>query len=188
MSPELIVAILAIVLAALGIPAAGFVTYRVVRRAERKSAAERRRVIATGLLTELQSLELALRKIAKHQKAAHSTVRPDDSNFTTFRSDLFLFDPATAQVLVVFYGLVREINNSLMRMRDEGVEPSNQDHRYIRVKAIFAANWIHDLRRLLEAAGGSALPEESVKWARGSEDPTLEPPAFESNKQLESGG
>ena len=55
----------------------------------------------------------------------------------------------------------------------------------ITVKAIFAANWIRELQRLLEAAGGSALPDESIKWAR-REDPPLEPPAFESNKQLES--
>ena len=183
MSPELLVAIL-------GIPVAGVVSYIVGRRTARASAAERRRVIATGLLAELQSLELALRKIAKHREAAHSTVRPDDSNFATFHSDLFLFEPGTAQKLIVFYGLVREINrelnNSRIRMKDEGVNPGNRDHRFIRVKAIFAANWIPELRGVLETAGGSALPDESIKWAR-REDPTLEPPAFESNKQLESG-
>ena len=70
MTPELIVAIVAIVVAVLGIPATGFVTYRVVRRTERVSAAKRRRVVATGLLAELQSLELGLRKLASNKQAA----------------------------------------------------------------------------------------------------------------------
>lgn len=173
MSPELIVAIF---VAILGIPATGFA-----------SAAERRRVIATRLLAELQSLEIGLRKLAKHRKAAHSTVWPDDSNFVTFRSDLFLFDPATAQALIVFYGLVREINGSRVRMRDEGVKEGDGAHRFIRVKAIYAANRIRDLLTLLKAAGGSALPEESLTWVRGGAEPTLAPPAFQSTKQLESG-
>ena len=114
MPPELIVAI---VVAVLGIPATGFVSYKVGRLTERARAAERRGVIATGLLAELQSLELALRKIAKHREAAYSTVRPDDFNFTTFRSDLFLFDPATAQKLIVFYGLVRNETQPNQQLR-----------------------------------------------------------------------
>ena len=82
MSPELIVAVL-------GIPVAGLVSYIVGRRTERARSDNRRRVVATALLAELQSLELGLRKLAVHRQAAHSTIWPDDSNFATFRSDLF---------------------------------------------------------------------------------------------------
>lgn len=183
MPPEI-----AIVIAVLGIPATGFVSYFVGRSIERASAATRRRVVATALLAELQSAELALRKIARDRTAAHSTVWPGDSNFTTFRGDLFLFAPATAQALIVFYGLVHEINTSRVRIREAKVEPGDRAaNRFIRVKAIFAANRIPGLRGLLEAAGGSALPDESVELARGSDEPALLPPAFEASKQIESG-
>jgi len=146
MTPELIVAIVAIAVAVLGIRATGFMTYRVVRRTERVTAAERRRVVATGLLAELQSLEIGLRKRASNRQAALSTVWPDDSNFRAFRGDLFLFEPETAQALIVFYGLVNEINNSRVRMRDEGVKPGDRAHRFIRAKGTFAANRIRELR------------------------------------------
>ena len=179
MSPELIVAVL-------GIPTAGLVSYIVGRRKERASAADRRRVIATGLLAELQSLEIGLRKLANHSQAARSTIWPDDSTFKALRGDLFLFRRSAAGALIVFYGLVNEINSSRMRMRDECVELTDRAHRFIRVKATFAANHIPELRTLLEAAGGSPLAHGSTTWVSDGVEPTLMPPAFESNKQLPS--
>ena len=177
MSPELIVAVL-------GIPVAGLVSYIVGRRTERARSDNRRRVVATALLAELQSLEPGLPKLARQRKAAQSTKGPDDSNFATFRSDLFLFDQTTAQALVVFYGLIKEINASRTRMRDEGAKPGNPAHRFVRVKAIYAANRIPELRQLLESAGGSVIPEASVTWVSNREEPILVSPAFEATKQL----
>jgi hypothetical protein len=82
--------------------------------------------------------------------------------------------------------LVEAVRVEFWRMRDEEAEPGDRAHRFIRANAIFAANRMPELRRLLEGAGGSALPDESVRWVRGSEEPTLSPPAFESTKQLDS--
>ena len=156
--------------------------YVASRLQDRAKAAALRPVVATALMTELQSLEVGLRRLALHKQAASSTIHPDTSNYEAFRSQLVLLKPHVAQALIVFYGLVAEINSSRQRMREEQVELGEDAHGFIRAKAIFAANLVPELRRVLKAAGGLVRPPGNPTWVSGDTDLTLGEPAFDTTK------
>lgn len=168
----------------IGLLGAAVLGYLVGRRQEKAKAAELRQVVATALLAEIQSLEIALRRLAVHRQAARSTLRPEMATFEAFRPQLVLLTPETAQTLIVFYGLVQEINSSRRGMTDAEVELTDDAHRFVRAKAAFAANRLPELRRLLEAAGGRALPTGESTWVSGGTEVELGEPAFEATTQL----
>jgi hypothetical protein len=171
-------------LSILGIIATGLVGYLFGRREEKARAADRRPIVASALLAELQSLEIGLRRLAKNAQAARSTIYPDSTTYVAFRTDLVLFDPRTAQALILFYGLIDEITSSRARMRDEDAQLTERAHTFIRNKATYAANRIPDLKKKLEAAGGLALETEDVTWISDTGIVPIGEPAFESTKQL----
>ena len=93
-----------------------------------------------------------------------------------------LFRLETAQALIVFYGLVREINSSRQRMKEDEVQLTPDASDFIKAKASFAAKRIPELRRFLEAAGGIALPPGDPTWVSSSSLLKLGDPAFDSTK------
>jgi hypothetical protein len=139
---------------------------------------ERRVAIATALLTELRWLERILRKLAQHNEAAASTVRPTTDVHDEFQSEFLLFGPETLRLLLYFRGLIRDIELSRENIR-AGLAPVDGDaHHFFRVKAAGAASLIPELRRLLEGEGGASPLDKHVEQFKPPSLPSLPPPAF----------
>ena len=138
---------------------------------------KRRIAVATALLIELRWLERILRRLACHNQAASSTVRPLTDVQDQFQADFILFKPRTLRTLLHLRGMIRdmELSQETLQRIPEAIDDSA--HHYFRVRAIFAAQLIPTLKGMLEREGATA-PEDWPVIAVYPQLPDLPPPAF----------
>lgn len=177
MSRFLLGSIASLVSAAFGYWAGG------LRRAQEKR--ERRKALATVLLSELRPLERMLRMRAVHSHAAESTVTIAMPVYDRFVPDLLLFPPETVHTLLELRAFVRDIELSASQFNARAEVIGVRAHEYMRGRATMAANVIPRVRVALEAAGGEPPVDWEVETLRPGVKLELVDPAFPNAARLD---
>jgi hypothetical protein len=128
---------------------------RLAWRQRRVEDEQRRRTLATGLLSEIRLLDNSLRDLHGDPTAAYRVIEP----FQTAMHDqaganLLLFKPETVHALTIFYHGVHELRTTLARHRIQYPDPRDlaqhhpprdQEHTYVRLMATNIVDAIPDV-------------------------------------------
>lgn len=93
----------------LGASIGASLTYLFTRRQRREEETQRRRVLATMLLSELRSLEKALREACQRSPETRSIMVAQTAMYDQAGAHLLLFSLDTAQALIDFYQQVPKV-------------------------------------------------------------------------------
>jgi len=138
-------------------------------RQRRKEDDQRRRALATGLLSEIRLLEPGLRDIHDDTTAAYRVLEPfQTAMYDQAGANLWLFTAETVYALNIFYNGVHELRTTLARYRmqypdphdlAERYPPRDQEHTRVRLIATNVADVIPDVVRCLHTDEGGRWPD-----------------------------
>jgi hypothetical protein len=151
------------------------------RRRRLEEENERRRALATMLLSEICLLEQALYNIHHSPIPGESPVEwLQTATYDQAGTDRLLFSFETIQALTRFYQWVHDLRAVLPRSRTDPIDPAHHVHWQIRVRVQAAIRALATAFRRLQAEGGDPPPTPSIETARYPEVPELPTPVCEA--------
>jgi hypothetical protein len=162
------------------------VTYMLTRRQRRQEDAERRRVLATSLLSEIRFLERLLRDIT----TAVIPGEPGEEMIEPYRTavydsagaNLLLFSRDTVHDLDALYQLVHRLREELEDIRRGQINASVDHYDSVRLRAIYAVAYIRQVASRLQDEEGGMWPRPLPFWSVPADElPPLPPPVFQDN-------
>lgn len=102
----------------LGAVIGGAISYLTTWELKRRDDQDKRRTLATGLLSEIRLLVLSLRDIHGTTTAANRVMEPfQTAMYDQAGANLLFFTPETVRTLNIFYNGVHELRTTLARYR-----------------------------------------------------------------------
>jgi hypothetical protein len=161
-------------------------TYLLTRQQRHKEDDQRRRALATALLSEIRFLEGLLRDIDR----ALAPGAPGEEMIEPYRTavyasagaNLLLLSPETVHALNALYQLVYRLGAELQEIRHGQIDASVDDYCAVRLRAVYAAHRIPEVAARLQDYEGGIWPDPLPYWSMPyPELPPFPPPVFEDN-------
>jgi hypothetical protein len=154
---------------------------RLSQRQRREEETQRRRALATLLLSEVRFVEGVVRRFRRMVKLAGAIIQPYETRvYDSAGANLLLFDRGTVQEINTFYILVHDLRAMLQLISESESRIADLDEITLRARATYIASLVQGVARRLSAEGGEwpmpLQPYDPLPL------PDLPPPLFEGNK------
>lgn len=162
------------------------VAYILTRHQRRQEDDQRRRALATGLLSEIRFLERLLRDIT----TAVIPGEPGDEMIEPYRTtvydsagaNLLLFSRDTVHDLDALYQLVHRLREELQEIRRGQIDASVDHYHSVRLRAVYAVAYIRKVASRLQDDEEGMWPRPLPFWSVPADElPPLPPPVFQDN-------